>query len=69
MTAARAESRMYKEMLDAMEMNVAHLVAQLQFVMPDLQYAGLFLQYTQPDSNAEEEDEEEEPDDQNLGND
>ena len=69
LAAARAESQMYKERLDAMKMNVAHLVAQLWSRMPDLQYPGPFPQYTQPDLNAEEEDEEEEAEDQNLGDD
>ena len=67
--AARAEAQCYKERLDSMEMNVAHLVAQLQSRMLDLQYPGPFSQYTQPGPNAEEEDEEEEAEDEDLGND
>ena len=55
---ARVESQMYKQRLDA----------QLQCRMPDLQYPGLYSQYTQPDLNAKEEDEVED-EDQNLAND
>ena len=42
LTAARAEAQHYKERLDSMEMNVAHLVAQLQSRMPNLQYPSPF---------------------------
>ena len=68
LTAARAEAQMYKQRLDAMESNMAHLVAQLQCRMPDLHFPVPFPQYPQLDPNAEEEDKEED-EDQNLTND
>ena len=55
---------MYKQMLDAMESNMAHLVAQLQCRMSDLHFPIPYPQYPQTDPNAEEEDE-----DQNLADD
>ena len=69
LAAARVESQMYKERLDAMEMNAVHLVAQLQSRMPDIQFPSPFPQYTQPGPNAEEEDGEEEAEDKDLGDD
>ena len=65
--AARAEAQRYKDRLDSTEMNMAHLVAQLQSRMPDIQYPGPFSQYTQPSQNAEEE--EEDAEDENMGDD
>ena len=43
--AARAEAQRYKDRLDSMEMNIAHLVAQLQSRMPNIQYPGPVLPY------------------------
>ena len=68
LTAARAETQRYKKMLDFIEMNMAHLVAQLQSRIPDIQFSSPVPQYTQPGLNAEG-DEEEEVEDQNLGDD
>ena len=55
---------MYKQRLDAMESNMAHLVAQLQCRMSNLHFLVPYPQYPQPDPNAKEED-----DDQNLADD
>ena len=58
--AARAETQRYKDKLDSMEINIAHLVAQLQSRMPNIQYLGLVPPYPQPGPNAERDEEEEE---------
>ena len=57
LATARAKSQMYKQSLDAMESNMAHLVAQLQCRMSDLHFSVPYPQYPQPDPNVEEEDE------------
>ena len=59
----------YKDMLDSMEMNITHLVAQMQYRMSDIQYPGNFPQYTQPGPNEEEEAEEEDAEDEDLRDD
>ena len=60
----------YKDKLDSMEMNISHLVAQLQSRMPDIQYPGLVPPYPQPGPNAEgDDDEEDDDDDEDLGED
>ena len=69
MAAAKAKAQRYKDMLDSMEMNMAHLVAQLQSRMPDIQYPGPVPPYTQPGSNAEGDEEDEDADDEDLGED
>ena len=71
--AARAETDRYRSKVDAMEQNIALLVAQLQSRMPDIQYPGSVPPYPQPAPNAEgdddEEDEKEDADDEDLGED
>ena len=67
--AARAEVQRYKDRLDSMEMNMAHLVAQLQSRMPDIQYFGPIPPYTQPGPNPEGDKEEEDANDEDLGED
>ena len=71
--AARAETDRYRSKVDAMEQNIALLVAQLQSRMPDIQYPGSVPPYPQPAPNAEgdddEEDDDDDQDDEDLGDD
>ena len=73
MVASQAETDHYKSKGDSMEKNIAHLVAQLQSKMPDIQYPGLVPLYPQPGPNAEgdddEEDDDDDQDDEDLGDD
>ena len=71
--AARAETDHYRSKVDAIEQNIALLVAQLQSRMPDIQYPGSVPPYPQPAPNAEgdddEEDDDDDQDDEDLGDD